>query len=100
LINPAGNDGGIYGNWALVGTQLAAVGATIVYAVVGTSVILFVLKAVMGLRVTEEEERLGLDLSQHSESAYVFAPDYDEGGSVPSGHGSPLTRTVKELGKL
>jgi len=90
-INPAGNDGAIYGNWALVGTQLAAVGATIVFAVVGTSVILLVLKAVMGLRVTEEEERLGLDLSQHSESAYVFAPDYDEGGSVPSGHGSPMT---------
>jgi hypothetical protein len=32
----------------------------------------------MGLRVTSEEERLGLDLSQHSESAYVLANDYDE----------------------
>jgi len=33
---------------------------------------------VMGLRVTEQEERMGLDLSQHSESAYVFGGDYDE----------------------
>jgi hypothetical protein len=41
----------------------------------------------MGLRVTTEEERLGLDLSQHSESAYVFTPDYDEGVSTSSGHG-------------
>ena len=32
----------------------------------------------MGLRVTEKDERQGLDLSQHNESAYVFASDYDE----------------------
>ena len=68
----------IYGNPGLVVTQLMAVGVTIVFAVVGTGVILVVLKAVMGLRVTEDEERMGLDLSQHSESAYVFASDYDE----------------------
>jgi ammonia channel protein AmtB len=63
-----------------------AVGATILFAVVGTSVILLVLKAVMGLRVSEQEERMGLDLSQHSESAYVFGSDYDEmGGASGSG---------------
>jgi Amt family ammonium transporter len=54
---------------------LTAVGVTILFAVVGTSVILLVLKAVMGLRVSQQEERLGLDLSQHSESAYVFNND-------------------------
>jgi hypothetical protein len=32
----------------------------------------------MGLRISPEDERLGLDLSQHSESAYVLANDYDE----------------------
>jgi len=77
-INPAGNDGLLYGNPALLITQLIAVGATIVWVAVGTGVILLALKAIMGLRVTEEEERQGLDLSQHSESAYVFASDYDE----------------------
>jgi Amt family ammonium transporter len=78
-INPAGNNGLLYGNASLVVTQLKAVGVTIVFVMAGTAVILLVLKAVMGLRVTEQEERMGLDLSQHSESAYVFGSDYDEG---------------------
>ncbi len=77
-INPAGNDGLLYGNPSLLMTQLIAVGTTVVFVGVGSGVILLVLKAVMGLRVTEEEERQGLDLSQHNESAYVFANDYDE----------------------
>jgi Amt family ammonium transporter len=94
LINPAGNDGGLYGNWGQFGTQLIAVGATIVYAIVGTTVILLVLKAVMGLRVNEEDERLGLDLSQHSESAYDLTLDYDEGASALSPHSSSAEKPV------
>jgi Amt family ammonium transporter len=93
-INPAGNDGLVYGNPSLVVTQLSAVGVTVVFAAVGSAVILLVLKAVMGLRVTTEEERMGLDLSQHSESAYVFTPDYDEGASALGGHGAPIGQTV------
>jgi Amt family ammonium transporter len=77
-VNPAGNDGLLYGNPSLLVTQLVAVAATIVFAMVGSGVILLVLKAIMGLRVSEDQERQGLDLSQHSESAYVFANDYDE----------------------
>jgi ammonium transporter, Amt family len=84
-INPAGADGLINGNPGLVLTQLIAVGVTVLLAVVGTSVILLVLKAVMGLRVTADEERMGLDLSQHSESAYVLASDFDETTGVSSG---------------
>jgi hypothetical protein len=57
-------------------------------------VILLVLKAVMGLRVNEEEERMGLDLSQHSESAYVLSSDYDEGASALPGHAPPLRKAV------
>jgi Amt family ammonium transporter len=86
-VNPAGNDGLLYGNPSLVVTQLTAVGVTILFAIVGTAVILLVLKAIMGLRVTEQEERMGLDLSQHSESAYVFGSEYDEMSSSSSvGH--------------
>src|SRR5215467_5877633 len=77
-INPAGNDGLLYGNPSLVVTQLIAVAATVMFAAAGSAVILLLLKAVMGLRVTDEEERQGLDLSQHNESAYVFSNDYDE----------------------
>jgi Amt family ammonium transporter len=86
-INSAGNDGLLYGNSSLLITQLTAVGITIAFVAAGTAVILLVLKAVMGLRVSPEEERMGLDLSQHSESAYVLTPDYDEGSAV-SGHGA------------
>jgi Amt family ammonium transporter len=78
-INPAGADGLFYGNPALVGTQLVAIGATIAFAAIGTAVILLVLRAVMGLRIDREQEHLGLDLSQHSETAYAFgAGEYDE----------------------
>ncbi len=51
--------------------QIASIGFTAVFAVVMTLAILFVLKLVMGdLRVSAEDESQGLDLTQHSESAY------------------------------
>jgi Amt family ammonium transporter len=85
-INPAGNDGLLYGNPSLLITQLTAVGITVVFAAVGSAVILLALKAIMGLRVNEEQERMGLDLSQHSESAYVLANDYEEVSSSTPAH--------------
>jgi Amt family ammonium transporter len=94
-INPAGNDGLLYGNPSLVVTQLTAVAVTIVFAVVGTSVILLVLKAVMGLRVSEQEERMGLDLSQHNENAYIFGSDYAESVDSSSMHSSAKTAAQK-----
>src|SRR5215471_14847692 len=90
-INPAGNDGLLYGNPGLVVTQLIAVGTTILFVAAGSAVILLALKALMGLRVTEEDELLGLDLSQHSESAYEVTSDYDEGGSALTGHAAVTT---------
>jgi Amt family ammonium transporter len=42
-------------------------------SIVGTLVILFVVDKVVGLRVSEEDERTGLDLSQHGEEGYDFA---------------------------
>jgi Amt family ammonium transporter len=69
-INPAGNDGLIFGNPGQLWIQLISVVATIAFAMVLTAIILSVLKAVMGLRVSDEEERMGLDLTQHNERAY------------------------------
>jgi ammonium transporter, Amt family len=69
-INPAGNDGLFFGNPGQLWIQFIGVAATIIFAVVGTLVILGILKATMGLRVSEEDERVGLDLSQHNERAY------------------------------
>ena len=51
-------------------TQLAAVGTTIVWAAIGTTVAIFIAKLVTGLRVSEEVEREGLDLGEHGERAY------------------------------
>ena len=69
-INAAGADGLFFGNPGLLTSQLIAVGATVAFAAAGTAVILLVLKAIMGLRVNDDDEQLGLDLSQHNESAY------------------------------
>jgi len=70
LINPAGNDGLFFGNPHQLLVQVIAVLATWIFAAVGTIVILSILKALMGLRVSEEEELMGLDLSQHNERGY------------------------------
>jgi Amt family ammonium transporter len=70
LINPAGNDGLFFGNPGQLWVQFVAVVATWVFAIVGTWIILSILKAVIGLRVSEEDEQMGLDLSQHNERSY------------------------------
>jgi Amt family ammonium transporter len=62
--NPVGM---LDGNAGQVFTQIKGVVVTIVYCAVVTAVILYVIKAVIGLRVSEEEERDGLDLSLHGE---------------------------------
>jgi Amt family ammonium transporter len=69
-INPAGNDGLFFSNPAQLGIQFVSVLATLVLAIVGSYIILSIVKAVMGLRVADEEEMMGLDLSQHNERAY------------------------------
>lgn len=51
-------------------TQLTGVGVTAALSVVGTVIIVLILKATTGLRVPEEEENEGLDQSVHGESAY------------------------------
>ena len=55
---------------AQVWIQFKGVAFTVVYTAVVTFIILKVLDAVMGLRVTEEEEAVGLDLAQHNERGY------------------------------
>ena len=71
-INDAGDNGLFFGNPGLFGVQVVAVLATWVYAFVVTLVLLKILDWTMGLRVSDEEEEMGLDLSQHSETGYNF----------------------------
>jgi Amt family ammonium transporter len=85
-VNDAGGDGLFYGNPKQLGVQLVAVVVTWALAFVMTTIILKVLDAIMGLRVSEEEELAGLDLSQHSETAYILGGssygEYSPGGGA------------------
>ncbi|MFM8408698.1 MAG: ammonia channel protein, partial [Alphaproteobacteria bacterium] len=71
-VNSAGADGLLHGGPGLLLTQVAAVVATLVYCFVGAWVLLKVTDALVGLRAEEDDEYAGLDLSQHSERAYVL----------------------------
>jgi Amt family ammonium transporter len=71
-INAAGADGAFFGNPSLFLVQLLSVAVAIVYAFSVTWIILKVLDWTMGLRVQQDEEVQGLDLSQHGESGYIF----------------------------
>lgn len=71
-INPAGADGLFFGNPHQLLVQAIAVVATILFAALATFVILKVLSLFAPLRVSEEDEEAGLDLSQHGEDAYNF----------------------------
>jgi Amt family ammonium transporter len=70
-IDPATSLGLIEGGSVIKG-QIAATLVTWVLAIVGTFIILKILDATMGLRVSKNEEIQGLDFSQHGEEGYIF----------------------------
>lgn len=63
-------DGLIYGDYRLFLAQVVSIVATIAVAIVGTLICASIVKLFTPLRVTEYDERMGLDESQHGESAY------------------------------
>lgn len=65
-----GTNGLLFGNPSQFGVQIVAVVATLVYSFVVSAIILLIVKAIMGLRVTEEEEVIGVDTSVHGEAGY------------------------------
>jgi Amt family ammonium transporter len=69
-VNAGGADGLLFGNPAFFGAQIVTVLAVSAFAAGGTFIILKVVGRLVGLRVSPEEERMGLDLSQHNERAY------------------------------
>jgi Amt family ammonium transporter len=70
-VNAAGADGLFYGNPHQFLIQAATVGIVIVFAFGMTFVIAKALQKSIGLRVTANEEEVGLDISQHGEQAYI-----------------------------
>jgi Amt family ammonium transporter len=65
--------GALEGNWHQLGNQFIGVAIAWSLSIVGTLVILFLVDKTIGLRVSDEDEREGLDLSQHGEEGYDWA---------------------------
>ena len=72
VVNPAGADGLFFGNPKQFLIQIIAVLGTVVYTFIVTFVIYKVVDLIIGMRVNEKEELIGLDLTQHRERAYTI----------------------------
>jgi Amt family ammonium transporter len=70
-VNPAGQ-GFFFGNPGQLGIQALSVVATVVYVFVVTWLLLKIVDILIGLRVSEEDEVKGLDITQHHESGYTI----------------------------
>jgi Amt family ammonium transporter len=71
LINPAGPNGLVYGNPVQLGIQAIGVAASAALAFGGTLFIIKIIDVTIRIRVKENEEDIGLDISQHAERAYI-----------------------------
>lgn len=98
LGEPILGDAAVGGSLEQLGRQAAGAAIVIVYSFAFTFVIAKVVDWTVGLRVTEDDEVVGLDLSQHSESGYIY--DEAEGGAVTSlvggGYAGPASTTTGE----
>ncbi|HZA82654.1 MAG TPA: ammonia channel protein, partial [Actinomycetes bacterium] len=85
-FNEAGADGLLAGGGlSLLGKQAVAVVATLAFSFLLSFAILKVVDLVVGLRVTEEEELAGLDVTQHEEVGYAFSEGVGSAAHVPAG---------------
>jgi len=70
LINPAAADGLLHGNPGQLMNQIVAIATTWVFAIAMTFIIIKIVDLMVGLRLSPDDEILGLDSSQHGESGY------------------------------
>jgi Amt family ammonium transporter len=70
-VNDAGNDGLFYGNAHQFLVQIEAVAITVVVSLVGSFILFSIINVFVKVRVSDHEERVGLDLTQHKEAAYT-----------------------------
>jgi len=70
ITGDGGVQGALYGDWNQLAVQIICNGAAIVYSAVLTFILFKVVDKVVGVRVTKEEEAVGLDITQHGELAY------------------------------
>ncbi len=62
--------------WDQIGIQLMGIGVTILFAVVGTLVICWLVEKTVGFRIASESEQAGLDRSIHGEQGYGYMQEY------------------------
>jgi Amt family ammonium transporter len=72
LINPAGANGLFFGNPGQFGVQCIGAFAAVAYTVVATAVLYKLVDVILGVRVPDKKEVLGLDVSEHNERAYTL----------------------------
>lgn len=71
-VNASGVDGWLYGNASQLFIQIKAIAVTTLFSFVATFIILKLVDLIWGLRVSEKEEVIGLDLSLHNERGYTL----------------------------
>jgi ammonia channel protein AmtB len=94
-----GNGAADYSIITQVGIQGIAVLITIGWIGVVSVVSFLIAKALFGLRVSEEEEREGLDITYHGESAYEFTPAGGSGGGGFAMAGLGSSKAIDADGK-
>jgi len=94
-VNELGKDGLFYGGGiGLLGTQAIGAFAVLAYSFVITIALAYVLKRVVGLRVSKDDEVSGIDLAAHAETGYELGES--GGGGVFAGIGSSSVRRAQE----
>ncbi|MDR0605302.1 MAG: ammonium transporter [Bacteroidales bacterium] len=69
-VNPAGSDGLMFGDAVFFGKEVVAVVASCVYAFVFTYIMLWIINKITPVRVSEQDELIGIDMAIHGEKAY------------------------------
>lgn len=95
-VNPAGADGLLHGNAGLLGVQIIAVVATIAFAGITSTGILYALQSVMRLRISVDVEVQGIDIAEHGEEAY-HGGDLSDLTGRKTALGDAVVLTAKEL---
>lgn len=97
MAAPAGRAGVFFGGEAdLVWRELTAIGATLIYSFGMTYLLAWLMSKVMDIRLSEEEEKRGVDASLHREYAYAhLAMDDESGEVVPESEAKKVSNSVK-----
>jgi Amt family ammonium transporter len=97
LVNPAGGDGWLAGNFAQMGVQLVAVLAAAALAAIGTAIIMVVVNVTLGAKAGVREQLSGLDLSEHGEEAYFGGEQGALAGAGVIGEGVIVSHMEAEV---